>query len=284
MKRLMVPAVLSVCVLAASTASAQLVAAKDGPIVYGHHHVAASDIEAHKRFWAETLGGRVGTFGNNTATVTFPNVIVFFRDQAPTGGTVGTTSDHIGLSVPNLRQVVDRVKANGFQMITQTAAPATLEVVDDIARVNATTAIAFALGPDGVKVELLENREQTLPVMLHHIHFFGPDNAAMRAWYTKVFGAAERPAGGAFLSSTLPGVLLNFTQAAAPVVPTTGRAVDHIGFEVDNLEAFVKTLEAQGVTFTVPYRQVPALGIAIAFFTDPFGTYIELTEGLDAVK
>jgi hypothetical protein len=29
---------------------------------------------------------------------------------------------------------------------------------------------------------------------------------------------------------------------------------------------------------------VPALGIAIAFFTDPFGTYIELTEGLDAVK
>jgi hypothetical protein len=34
---------------------------------------------------------------------------------------------------------------------------------------------------------------------------------------------------------------------------------------------------------SVPYRKVPALGIAIAFFTDPWGTYIELTEGLDKV-
>jgi hypothetical protein len=34
----------------------------------------------------------------------------------------------------------------------------------------------------------------------------------------------------------------------------------------------------------VPYRTVPALGIAIAFFTDPWGTYIELTEGLDKIQ
>ncbi len=33
--------------------------------------------------------------------------------------------------------------------------------------------------------------------------------------------------------------------------------------------------------FDVPYRELDQLGIAIAFFTDPFGTYIELTEGLD---
>ena len=33
--------------------------------------------------------------------------------------------------------------------------------------------------------------------------------------------------------------------------------------------------------FDRPYTEVESLGIAIAFFTDPFGTYIELTEGLD---
>ena len=65
---------------------------------------------------------------------------------------------------------------------------------------------------------------------------------------------------------------------------TQGRAVDHIGFEVKNLEAFTKKLESQGIKLAVPYRQVPALGIAIAFITDPWGTYIELTEGLDKVK
>ena len=87
----------------ASAASAQLIAAKDGPIVYGHHHVAASDIEAHKKFLADTLGGTAMKFGNNADIVKFPNVLIFFRDQKPTGGTNGTTANHIGFSVPNLR-------------------------------------------------------------------------------------------------------------------------------------------------------------------------------------
>jgi hypothetical protein len=32
------------------------------------------------------------------------------------------------------------------------------------------------------------------------------------------------------------------------------------------------------------YTQVPALGIAVAFLTDPWGTYVELTEGLASVN
>ncbi len=57
--------------------------------------------------------------------------------------------------------------------------------------------------------------------------------------------------------------------------------MDHIGFEVDNLEAFCQQLEAKGVTLDRPYTRIDELGIAIAFLTDPDGTYIELTEGLD---
>jgi predicted enzyme related to lactoylglutathione lyase len=268
---------------ASSTASAQLIAAKDGPIVYGHHHVAASDIAAHKKFWADTLGGTVGKFGNNVEIVKFPNVLIFFRDQKPTGGTIGTTANHIGFSVPNLRAVVDKVKANGFKMITSTEVAPTQKVVDDIAQVNATTAIAFALGPDEVKVELLENRQQSIPVTLHHIHFFGQQNTEMRAWYAKVFGAKPREAAN-FPAADLPGVALNFSVSPTPVVGTTGRAVDHIGFEVKNLEAFCKKLEEMGIKLNVPYRSVPALGLSIAFITDPWGTYIELTEGLDKVQ
>ena len=37
-------------VSAARGASAQLLAAKDGPIVYGHHHLSTANIEAHKNF------------------------------------------------------------------------------------------------------------------------------------------------------------------------------------------------------------------------------------------
>jgi len=271
----------------ASTASAQLVAAKDGPIVYGHHHLNTANLDAQKKFFVDTLGGTLIKIGTgNTEVVRLPNVLIFFRtNQAPTGGTRGTTVNHIGFSVPNLRQMVDKVKANGFQMITKTEVAADREVKDDIAGPAQAggASIAFALAPEGVKVELVENRQQTIPITVHHVHFFNPRNAEMQAWYVKTFGAKSRT-GGAFPAADLPGIALNFSPSADPVVATQGRALDHIGFEVKNLEEFCKKLEADGIKLAVPYRKVPALGIAIAFITDPWGTYIEMTEGLDKVS
>ena len=285
MKRMLAALASAVLLLAsASSASAQLVAAKEGPIVYGHHHLNASNVEAQKKFFVETLGGKAIKIGtNNTEVVEFPNVLIFFRQQAPTAGTRGSTVNHIGFSVPNLRQAVDKVKANGFQMITATEAVGR-EVKDDIGGPlqPGGASIAFALAPDDVKVELVEAKQQTIPITMHHVHFFNPKNTDMQAWYAKTFGAEPR-SGGAFPSAALPGVALNFSPSTDPVVGTQGRALDHIGFEVKNLEAFCKKLEADGIKLAVPYRTVPALGIAIAFFTDPWGTYIELTEGLNKV-
>jgi len=270
----------------ASRASAQLIAAKEGPVVYGHHHLNTTNMDAQKKFFVDTLGGtliKIGT--NNAEVIKFPNVLIFFRPtQAPTGGTRGTTVNHIGFSVPNLRPMIDRIKANGFQMITNTEAPGR-EVKDDIAGPlqPGGASIAFALGPDDIKVEFVEVKQQTIPITLHHVHFFNPKNVEMQAWYVKTFGAKSRT-GGAFPAADLPGVALNFSPSTDPVVGTAGRALDHIGFEVKNLEEFTKKLEADGIKLSTPYRKVPALGIAIAFFTDPWGTYIELTEGLDKVS
>jgi len=208
--------------------------------------------------------------------------------QAPTGGSKGTTADHIGFSVPNLRAAVDRITANGFKMITTAEAPAGREVKDGIALPAQAggASIAFALGPDDVKVELVEVKQQTVPIQLHHLHLFGQQNVEMQAWYVKTFGARPRPpaAGAVFVSADLPGVTLNFTPAANPVVGTQGRAVDHIGFEVKNLEEFTKKLEADGIKLERPYTKVAALDISIAFIKDPWGTYIELTDGLDRIK
>jgi catechol 2,3-dioxygenase-like lactoylglutathione lyase family enzyme len=163
---------------------------------------------------------------------------------------------------------------------------ATVKITDDIAAASPTTNIAFALGPDDVKVELVEVKTQQAPIQLHHVHFFGEHNAEMQAWYAKTFGAAMPPAvpGQAFVTAQLPGVNLSFSPSATPTVATQGRALDHIGFEVEHLEAFTKKLEADGIPLTVSYRQVPALGIAIAFIQDPWGTNIELTEGLAEIK
>jgi len=285
MTRALPPLLATVLVaVSAPYAAAQLTVAKDGPIVYGHHHLNVSSMDAEKKFFVETLGGKLVTIGTNkTEIVEFPNVLIFFRTQAPTGGSRGTTANHIGFSVPSLRPVVDKVKANGFKMITATEA-AGREVKDDIAGPlqPGGASIAFAQGPDDLKVEFVEAKQQTIPIQLHHVHFFNPKNTEMQAWYAKTFGAEPR-SGGAFPSALLPGVTLNFSPSTDPVVGTQGRALDHVGFEVKNLEAFCKKLEADGIKLAVPYRQVPALGISIAFLTDPWGTYIELTEGLNKI-
>jgi catechol 2,3-dioxygenase-like lactoylglutathione lyase family enzyme len=277
----------SFVLIRAGDVRAQLTAAKDGPIVYGHHHLNVTDIDAQKKFFVDTLGGvpiKIGT--NNLEIVKFPNVLIFFRQvKTAPGGTRGTTVNHIGFSVPNLRAAVDKVKAAGYTMITSTEATPDRQVKDDIAGPAAAggASIAFVQAPDDIKVELVEAPKQTMPIALHHVHFFHPSNTEMQAWYVKTFGATSRT-GGAFPAALLPGVALNFSSSPTPVVGTQGRAVDHIGFEVKNLAEFTKTLEAGGVTITTPYRTVPALGIAIAFFTDPWGTYIELTEGLDKIQ
>jgi predicted enzyme related to lactoylglutathione lyase len=260
----------------------------EGPVVYGHHHLNTTNMEAQKKFYVETLGGKLMKIGQNQQEIiAFPNVLMFFRPmQAPTGGTIGTTVNHIGFSVPDLKPVVARIKANGFKMITTDSVAATVKVTDDIAANSPTTNIAFALGPEDTKVELVEVKTQTAPIQLHHLHFFGQQNTEMQAWYAKTFGAKLLPPNpaSAFVQDQLPGLALNFTPSPTPTVGTTGRALDHIGFEIKNLEAFTKKLEADGIKLDRPYTKVPALGIAIAFIKDPWGTNIELTEGLDTFK
>ena len=63
-------------------ASAQLVAAKEGPIVYGHHHLNTTNVTAQKKFFVDTLGGTAITVGtNNLEIVKFPNVLIFFSSS-----------------------------------------------------------------------------------------------------------------------------------------------------------------------------------------------------------
>ena len=93
---------------------------------------------------------------------------------------------------------------------------------------------------------------------MHHIHWAAPDVAAMKAWYVQMFGA-KPGMRGTFKAGDLPGVNLTFGGAAgAAVVPTKGRSLNRIGFEVRNLEQLVKDLEAKGVKFDRPYRRARA--------------------------
>ena len=85
---------------------------------------------------------------------------------------------------------------------------------------------------------------------------------------------------GAFDTVTLPGVEMSITKQEMAQAPTKGRSLDHIGFDVKNLEAFVKTLDAKGVKLDEAIRLAPNGTTKVAYLTDPWGTRIELTQNL----
>ena len=260
----------------AAAASAQLTAASEGPVVYGHHHLIVTDGAAHKRFWADTLGGVPTPFGQSEIYKVPERAGLRARGRADRRhqGDHGNHSASGAQPVARLRR-----PAADTDRTARSCRP--VSVIDQMAYLaDQDTYIAYVMGPDDVKVELVENRTQAEPIALHHIHFDANDVDAMKAWYVDMFGAAPGMRGS-FQAADLPGVNLTYSPNSAELAGTQGRSLDHIGFEVDGLEALCRELEAKGVAFDRPYQEIDALGIAIAFFTDPWGTYIELTEGLD---
>jgi catechol 2,3-dioxygenase-like lactoylglutathione lyase family enzyme len=275
--------VLAATLVMTTQAWAQLPLLKDNALIYAHHHLNVPNIVEAKKFWVDTLGGEPVSAGP-LQMVKFPNVIIVFTQRAPTGGTKGTTVNHVGFYVPSVRKMLDKVQAAGYPVVTREEMPAGQAVADGIAYVAATKQnVGFVMLAEGTKVEFVENPSVTAPVSNHHVHFATEKIDDMQAWYVKTFGA-KAGMRGTFKAADLPGVNLTFGGTTEPVVGTRGRALDHIGFEVKGLEAFCKQLEAQGIKFDRPYGYIPQIGFAIAFLTDPFGTYIELTEGMDNPK
>ncbi len=240
---------------------AQLGAPNAAGVSNGHEHLRVRDVEAQKRFWVEVLEAKPGKLGN-MEMMKLPGTIVLFQAGEVSGGTRGSVVDHLAFKVRDLASALAKAKAMGVTCKQGSKESAMVEA------------------PDGIWLELIEDRTLAFPAAHHHIHFHTPAVAGMKAWYMKMFGATPGNRGR-IEGANLPGVNLSFEEPKGPSEPTKGRSLDHIGFEVKNLEAFCRNLEAQGVKFDVPYKRVPSLNIALAFLTDPWGTYIELTEGLD---
>ena len=256
---------------------------KQAPIVIGHYHLNVTSVDAHKKFWVDTLGGTPTKIGSVEA-IRFPGILLLLNVQKPTGPTKGTTFDHIGFAVPNVPATTTKVVANGYELTVgrepppgQTASPPTAGNYGQF---------SYLVGPDGVKVELVTNKEPNAPpIVHHHVHFTNKMYVEMQQFFMKAFNATLRPGQtDFFIGADLQGVgySLNFFhwEPAADLVGTKGRAVDHVGFEVKNLEAFCKELEAKGIKLTEKYHRDNTLNIASATIVDPYGTVLELTEGL----
>jgi catechol 2,3-dioxygenase-like lactoylglutathione lyase family enzyme len=260
----------SVFLLAAAftmPAAGQLAAPNATGVSLGHIHLYVSDVPAQQKFWA-TMGG-VPVANEKLEMIQFPGVFILVRRAETKGGTVGSIVNHIGFVWKDLPAAKAKWQAAGYKI-----------------EQNEDPNHGYILGPDGIRLEFSGDPSLQVPVKINHVHLYPQDIRAMEAWYAKVLGGvpAKCVRGGApdgIDCVDVPGVSLAMSQGESKLDPTAGRSLDHIGFEVKNLPEFLKRMEADGVNITqglTPSNFVSKM--RVAFITDPWGTKMEITEGI----
>jgi catechol 2,3-dioxygenase-like lactoylglutathione lyase family enzyme len=276
---------LPVSLLAAAVAFfAQTAAPNPAGISAGHIHIVAEDPAAYQKTIVSVLGGSPVNAGPLTM-VKLPGIYFIMtaaqKGKGPSGGSKGSTADHMGFSVKSYAATKAKAEAAGLKV---------QELTPNVQ--------AFVTFPNDVIIEIQEETALPTESAFSHFHLMVPDQNGAREWYMKTFGGVEAQRRPGLKGVGVPPGTIDFlgvggagkgkakegAPPAAPPAPpaaTAGRYLDHIGFEVKDLDAFAKKLEADGVKLdSAPRDMTKQFGLKIAFLTDPFGTRIELTEGL----
>jgi hypothetical protein len=285
----------ALCPLAASWA--QLEPPNDAGVSLSHWHTIVRSVSESKKFCI-TMGGKPIKI-DGTEVIKFPGVFVFLTPGTPQGGSFGSVVNHLGFAVPNDHDAITKWHAAGLN-------------AEYAQSVFTGGYLGWAYTPDDVKIEINSDKSITGPVGIPHVHIWVVQSAVpeVQAWYVKMFGGKPAPGTNGLRVNGIPGVSLIVansqdpkgatprsvglihgvlptvdspvvTALAKPPVPTKGHSLDHIGFEVKDLEAFCKKLEANGVKLDQPYSKTRHKSFASAELTDPWGVAIELTEGLN---
>jgi glucose/arabinose dehydrogenase len=245
----------------------------------GHLHYTVRDVAVSRAFWVSLGGQPRATTGAEPAVIAFPGVEVHLSQGTTPGGTDGSVVNHVAFRVPSFAAV----EAAGHKVI----------------RVQTFPGVGSVMSPDGERVELFEDvatnltftpdagpatgialrhsRPVGVPIAFHHIHLYLPDAAAVaaaKAWYASRFDGVPGKRAQ-YDAVDLPGVNFNFSVGPKAVVPIKGRTLDHLGFEVRNLESLCAALARERVVFDRPC-QVRG-GRRSATIVDPWGVSIELT-------
>jgi catechol 2,3-dioxygenase-like lactoylglutathione lyase family enzyme len=232
-------------------------------LTMGHWHIASKDLEANKKLFL-AMGGKLFMPGGNTL-IMFPGVYINLNlgTEKGEGGTQGSVVNHVGFIVDNVQKRVAQWKAAGVPVL-----PGNNNRLDQ----------AFVETPDGVRIEILEDKTQSMPIRNEHVHLSLPETEIPKAqaWYAKTFEGTVGTRNNAPVVD-LPGVQIRFARADTKQAPTRGRVLDHIGFDVKDHAAFVKKIEAEGIQLDEPVRK-SASGNTITYITDPWGTRIEIVE------
>ena len=216
---------------------------------YHHVHITAASPSRAVSWYAEHMGCQ--PLADRSDAADCYGVEVVFVPQPTSGGSQGTGVDHIGFSFRDLTAKMAELEAVGVRgsgvRLQRNPDGSTFRDVPGLFK------LGFVFDPWGTRIELVEDHDT---LGFHHIHLSASDPDATLAWYRDVMGGAP-----ASLKGRLDGLrfgrvwfLVSANAEGAPGT-TVERAIDHIGFAVDDLDASAVELRQHGVTF----EQEPAV-------------------------
>jgi catechol 2,3-dioxygenase-like lactoylglutathione lyase family enzyme len=239
----------------AATTSVNAVAAD-----FHHVHLSAPDARVAVAWYHDHLGGELTKRGAFHAVAYGKTVLLFWQVKAGFPGSVGSSVDHVGFSYPDIDAKLKELAA------------AHVEIVSGVEQ-EGPIKYAFAKDPWGTLIEIVEDPTIT---GFHHVHLATIDPQATLAWYTRAFGGQVARYAGLIPGVRYGDMWVLAKKVDAPRAPTKGRAIDHLGWQFDDLDVAAAELKTQGVKFkTGPYLLG---GGKIAFIEGPDGVLIELVD------
>src|SRR3954463_2865822 len=212
--------------------SAQLRAPNAAGASAGHHIFRVKDVDAANRFWA-ALGAEPTALATIKLTK-LPGVLLFIsgpRGNAPATalpGNHGTTVEFLTFKVKDLKASLAKWTAAG---------------VEPMKEYKETT----LLGPDDIQVRITEGRSLTTPTVADGLIMNVANAADVSAWYAKWFGAQISHKGNDTIGD-IPGAKIVFRETKDGIAPLRGHSLGLLGFEVIDIEGFVKRYREAGGT------------------------------------
>jgi len=250
--------------MAVGNAAAQPAPFNELGLTMGHWHLISKDVEENKKIFL-AMGGKLFMPGG-APLMMFPGIYINLTlgNEKGDGGTRGSVVNHVGFIVDNVQERVAQWKAAGVAVL-----PGNSNRIDQ----------AYVETPDGVRIEILEDKKQAMPIRHEHVHLFLTEAEIPKAvaWYAETFGGKTGTRNDQPIVD-VPGRQIRFGKADTAQAPTRHRVLDHIGFDVKDHTTFLKTLEANRIMLDEPPRKSPTTGNIVTYITDPWGTRIEIIE------
>ena len=215
---------------------------------YDHMHLNAPDPAAAVAWYVANLDAKHGAAADR---VVIGRTIFAFAKVENAPPSAGGAIDHIGFSVANVDGKIKALQAAGAKLLSA----------------------GFVQDPFGIKLEVLQDSET---LGFHHIHLRVADPEASLKWTVENFGGERTKwKGRDAVKYTNPNVWL-MADKGDDSAPSQGRAIDHLGWAVTNVDAKVSGLTAKGLK-TVEPRAVRNL--RVGFVEGPSGVRIEMVQG-----